>query len=467
MQTAARKRKKAEEAVPGRYCELCKRNYSQLRQHVSAVHEGKKNFSCNECSRRFDHKGHLLRHQRSVHQKLRPYACNLCDKSFVTKQVLQRHRSALHEGLKPFACSQCDKSFSRNPDLQKHKSAVHEGLKPFACSQCDQTFSRNEHLQSHKSAVHEGLKPFACSQCHKTFTQKSHLRTHVRHVHDGERNYVCHECGHANSTLQHLNRHIDGVHKGLRPFQCEDCPSTFTRTSHLKAHLRRHEEQKSYTFLCPFNHGTTTLHEADCIACWTRCKTEQDLKYHICRNHTLEGLQAKHQSENKLAAFFDSEGVSYDRDWNNRVAFCDPNHPAGKSARPDFHLLDESARLGAVLCVCNDEWQHANYTCEARRMFAIAESLAHNPDFAHLPFVYVRFNPHPFKKNGVYCDLPLDRLHEQLLGAIRDLRSEDMEWGLNLVYLNYDTNAEGRLEIFACPESEDVLMLEECVRAIV
>ena len=59
-----------------------------------------------------------------------PHACPICDYSCTTKTNLKNHIDAVHEGKKPHKCSICDKSFSRKDPLKRHVDSVHGGKKP-------------------------------------------------------------------------------------------------------------------------------------------------------------------------------------------------------------------------------------------------------------------------------------------------------------------------------------------------
>ncbi|CAB0032688.1 unnamed protein product [Trichogramma brassicae] len=66
------------------------------RFHQRTVHEGRKDFACDECEKKFGHKQHLLRHQRTVHETQKNYAlyeqCSILMKSFeVLIKSIQRN----------------------------------------------------------------------------------------------------------------------------------------------------------------------------------------------------------------------------------------------------------------------------------------------------------------------------------------------------------------------------------------
>ena len=178
-------------------------------------------------------------------------------------------------------------------------------------------------------------------------------------------------------------------------------------------------------------------------------KNSRMLDDHIQRCHTKAGIAAKFKSEAQLAAFFDSKGIAYDQDYVNRIRFADCDGLVSAtskdvSARPDFHLTEYSAKLGAQVLIGNDEYSHRNYNCDAQRMLRIAEALIRRTD---VPVVYLRFNPHYYTYDGVTFDQKLREGHALLLRVINSITKTDLLPGLNTFFLNYDT-VGGELKFF-------------------
>jgi hypothetical protein len=205
------------------------------------------------------------------------------------------------------------------------------------------------------------------------------------------------------------------------------------------------------------------------LACDIRTQSEEKMLVHKKNNHTLEGLGKKLHSETKMAEFFDSQEIKYDRDWCNRIAFKDCKHIEGNkfSARPDFFLPSESARLGALVIIGNDEFMHRQYPCEFQRVFNIANSLDQTPEHKGVPLVYFRVNPHSYRKNQKYIDPPLDVVHNVMWNTVQSLTKECIKPGVNLVFINYDTT-NGNLDLFEKDTSNDYTQLyRHCVLRIV
>ncbi len=202
------------------------------------------------------------------------------------------------------------------------------------------------------------------------------------------------------------------------------------------------------------------------VQCTIRCKTERDLDYHIERNHTVEGIAKKFQSETKLADFFIENGIPFDRDWMNRIQFktCRNIEGGHTSARPDFFLPVESARLNAVVLVGNDEFAHRQYACDFQRVFNIVQALEQDPQFRGLPILYIRFNPHHYFRDGVCFSQPLEVGHKLLLSTIQSINI--VKSGVNLAYVHYDQTNK-RLDVFSPKEDENdfAKLYENCVIA--
>ena len=230
----------------------------------------------------------------------------------------------------------------------------------------------------------------------------------------------------------------------------------------MKVHMALHEKQASYKFGCNLQDSGTQVWTPGDVACSVRSKTARHRDFHIQRNHTVEGLARKLESETKLAVFFATKGLSIDRDFLNMVQFKSCQNIEGKRshARPDFHLVEESARLGAIVLVGNDEFAHRQYACDFQRLFNIANALEQVPEFKGVPLLYMRFNPHHFTRDGKYFDMPLSTAHELLFSTIKDIST--VKPGVNLVYINYDMT-DGRLDVFNTTENDYATLYEPCV----
>ncbi|CAB0035331.1 unnamed protein product [Trichogramma brassicae] len=164
--------------------------YERYNESPDTVHEGFKNYACDQCEKKYRRKSHLLIHQRTVHESRKDYACDKCEKKFGLEHHLLSHQKIVHEGRKDYACGNCEKKFGLKTDLIRHQTTVHEGRKDYACDKCEKKFGQKQQLRRHQEIVHEGRKDFTCDKCEKKFGHKQHLVNHHRTVHEGRKDFA-------------------------------------------------------------------------------------------------------------------------------------------------------------------------------------------------------------------------------------------------------------------------------------
>ena len=200
-----------------------------------------------------------------------------------------------------------------------------------------------------------------------------------------------------------------------------------------------------------------------------RCRTALHLDYHLERNHTVEGIGSKLESETRLADFLTAQGIVFDRDWTNRIDFqhCRGIEGGAVSARPDFFLPVESVRLGALVLLGNDEFAHRRYPCDFQRLFNIVQALDQHPATRDVPIIYIRFNPHAYWVDNRLFSHSLTVGHERLLHTLRGMDAASKRTGVQLIYIHYDT-IDGQLCIFNEDRQNDYAQLyADCVSQIV
>ena len=69
---------------------------ARLRDHIAAVHEGRRDHECPHCQKRFGFARGLREHVRLAHENVRPHSCGLCGQSFHKAADLRAH-AAIHE----------------------------------------------------------------------------------------------------------------------------------------------------------------------------------------------------------------------------------------------------------------------------------------------------------------------------------------------------------------------------------
>lgn len=447
---------------------LCEASFTTQRSfkaHMNVVHINMKPFVCEICSKGFA-TNQLTVHLCS-HSADRPYCCAMegCNGSFSTSAYLKLHVNSVHLKIRPFVCEICSKSFATNQKLIRH-SRSHSEERRFQCevNGCTKVFASVSNLHIHL-LVHADERKFICKICGKSFKQPSGLTGH-KQTHLVLRPFICLEegCDQTFVRLEHFRNH-SRIHSGIRPFACEHCGKCFTHLSNKAAHEKMHEIQKSYEYRCPMQDGGTQFWRKGDIQCSIRCKTPRHLEFHVERNHTLEGVGRKLDSEEKLAKFLEANGIEFQRDFLNRIDFKQCRNIEGSKcfARPDFFLPVFSAKLQAIVILGNDEFAHRYYPCDFQRIFNIANALEQNANFKGVPILYIRFNPHHYQVDGIMYNPKLEVAHQLLLSTLESITT--VRPGVNLVYVNYDSS-NGGLDIFDPDKSEGndfVELYRKCV----
>ena len=141
---------------------------------------------CNVCNKTLTTKFGLKNHIKAVHEKIRPFSCEFCDSKFSLKSNRTRHVANVHQVKKPFVCRDCGKSFKLKIHLTEHILVIHipdEESRIYSCNMCEKKFKRQQDLLRHMKSVHFKIKPFQCEHCKLCFTRKGHLEVHIKKIH--------------------------------------------------------------------------------------------------------------------------------------------------------------------------------------------------------------------------------------------------------------------------------------------
>ena len=76
--------------------DICFLTQQKLSQHVSAVHNNEKSYSCQFCNKKYGLDFNLGSHIKFVHDKIKKFSCIVLKKKFATKFNLERHRKLMH-----------------------------------------------------------------------------------------------------------------------------------------------------------------------------------------------------------------------------------------------------------------------------------------------------------------------------------------------------------------------------------
>ena len=198
-------------------CDTCNAEFndkSNLKRHITGVHERKKPFLCEICNKNFRNKYDFNRHLKTkahndqemgvVPEKQSSLSCKTCNAIFDCKETLQIHEQfhvsvplknisenqttcsevlnseVLKEPLKKIEepkvlhklenhdtpeiniplCSICNYSFLNSFDLMKHISLVHNMEMPYQCKICDASYKFKKDVDQHMISVHEDNSQF-------------------------------------------------------------------------------------------------------------------------------------------------------------------------------------------------------------------------------------------------------------------------------------------------------------------
>ena len=109
-------------------CLLCYRTFADKGcrvRHERRVHgKPEKRLACGVCNKGFYNASSLRVHMRR-HTDERPYDCSHCGKAFKQQIDRDRHVRAVEEGRKDYACIECGKRFGYGAGLRHHTMQYH------------------------------------------------------------------------------------------------------------------------------------------------------------------------------------------------------------------------------------------------------------------------------------------------------------------------------------------------------
>ena len=154
-------------------------------------------FECTICQETYnsaeDYDYHIYQFHHDVDAAEMYYKCEECKIDFARPSELRKHISAVHESSNKYAsCDKSDKASKRRTESTKNakSAASHKNEKEYQCEKCDKRFVTYPRLKAHLNHVHGG-KTYECNKCDKVFARKGDLKKHLEHVHDGVKNYNC------------------------------------------------------------------------------------------------------------------------------------------------------------------------------------------------------------------------------------------------------------------------------------
>ncbi|XP_071522041.1 uncharacterized protein [Panulirus ornatus] len=140
-------------------CPICGKPFGDLRDmkvHLSAVHNKDIKYPCPDCKMVFYRLNDMVNHKRRMHggNEVRTHLCPTCGKGFCSKSDLRTHISVVHEDIRKHICDICDKAFKVASHLTYHKRR-HTGETPFQCPYCKKSFCGPGSISEHIKKVHK------------------------------------------------------------------------------------------------------------------------------------------------------------------------------------------------------------------------------------------------------------------------------------------------------------------------
>ena len=136
-------------------CYICQKvcpSYKRLYKHFKDSHNGRQ---CCFCSFSCRGKKEMENHVWRKHLNITKYTCKLCRKPlhFKCNGKYATHIKRVHEGQKDYLCDDCGKGFKTSSSLQIHYRQ-HTGEKPIMCTECGFRCRQPNSLNWHKKKHH-------------------------------------------------------------------------------------------------------------------------------------------------------------------------------------------------------------------------------------------------------------------------------------------------------------------------
>ena len=254
-------------------------------------------------------------------------------------------------------------------------------------------------------------KSYKCDECDSAFSRSHHLITHKR-THTGEKPYKCDVCDSAFNQSNDLTRH-KLTHTGEKPYKCDVCDSAFNQSNDLTTHKRTHTGEKPYK----------------CDMCDSAFNQSSSLKQHYSYYHTEEGQQQRKKEEVKIEKILPVD--SFKREHHVDYRCVDPNMTF---SRLDF-LFPYYNGGHIILEVDEEQHSHISQACETARMNNVVTSWILEGNST--PVVWIRYNPHAYRIDGVLAKMPTKERHRKLVEFINQISFEG-EPDVRIYYLFYD-----------------------------
>ncbi|KAK6173640.1 hypothetical protein SNE40_017054 [Patella caerulea] len=230
-------------------------------------------YECTKCHKSFYYKKELKKHQSG----LGSCKANTVRKSGrITKEKKQEDGQAEKSSDKEYTCEQCDKRFANPYCMVRHIKRVHTGERSFSCLECGKSFVDKGDLTKHMKN-HKGETDLECHICHKVCISKEHLVEHM-FKHNGKNRYQCSVCQKICKCKSHLDEHFR-THSRERPYKCPHCDVRYGYKSQLRDHILAKHSDDGPIIKCKNSDNTMLPSQTECDICGA-ILSRQSLRHH-------------------------------------------------------------------------------------------------------------------------------------------------------------------------------------------
>jgi len=220
-------------------------------------------------------------------------------------------------------------------------------------------------------------------------------------------------CPYEGSDYSNFGRHLL-THTDERPYQCATCDMAFREWTALDKHKRTHTDEKPYK----------------CDQCPVAFAQSHNLKRHRYFYHTEEGQKERKREEVKIANIL-PEG-SFRREYNVDYKCVDPKLTF---SRLDFFFPFWKKEGHVIIEVDENQHLYNSQSCETTRMNNVVTSWM--IEGSDTPVVWIRYNPHGFKVNGVKKKMTQEERQKKLIDLLNAIEFENQPQ-VRVYYMFYD-----------------------------
>lgn len=183
------------------YCDVLFESHASFKMHMDQQHGESKPYRCDQCSKCYGDRRHLIKHIECKHLKKVNFECAVCHKRFYNRTNWKKHLfthqktgvacigANLYRPNKSLICAACSVSFHFHFDFINHMNLKHNERSPYRCPKCPKGYQDRRDLIAHLKMKH--LKadqiPVSHKQCANITYVHSSLSSEMDFFEDIER----------------------------------------------------------------------------------------------------------------------------------------------------------------------------------------------------------------------------------------------------------------------------------------